>query len=219
MATPLTDSINALTAYANEVTGESNQTLSDAVESLVAGYGGGSSPTTKAVINSDTKFISFSNSARWYAGTTAKLFDNLTNLEVLYFDSVKNINSSYFFSYLKRLKAGVFPEVTNIVNLAFYDFGSNVTGGSVLDFHQVITAAGSPFKTDTLTLVLRGNTKSSINIIKGTWGHPSQAKFYVPQSLVSEYVADSNIVAYGEENILPIEGSQYESVDWWKALI
>ena len=41
MSTPLTDAINALTTYANEVTGESNQTLSDAVESLVAGYGGG----------------------------------------------------------------------------------------------------------------------------------------------------------------------------------
>ena len=41
MATPLTDGINALTAYANEVTGASDTTLSDAVESLVAGYGGG----------------------------------------------------------------------------------------------------------------------------------------------------------------------------------
>ena len=41
MATPLTDGINALTAYANEVTGESDTTLSDAVETLVAGYGSG----------------------------------------------------------------------------------------------------------------------------------------------------------------------------------
>lgn len=38
---PLTDGINALTAYANETTGASDTTLSDAVESLVAGYGGG----------------------------------------------------------------------------------------------------------------------------------------------------------------------------------
>lgn len=41
MATPLTDSINALTAYANETTGKQDTTLSDAVESLVEGYGGG----------------------------------------------------------------------------------------------------------------------------------------------------------------------------------
>ena len=39
MSTPLTDSINALTTYANETTGASDTTLSDAVESLVAGYG------------------------------------------------------------------------------------------------------------------------------------------------------------------------------------
>lgn len=43
MATPLTDSINALTRYANETTGASDTTLSDAVESLVAGYGQGGS--------------------------------------------------------------------------------------------------------------------------------------------------------------------------------
>ena len=38
MSTPLTDSINALTRYANETTGATDTTLSDAVESLVAGY-------------------------------------------------------------------------------------------------------------------------------------------------------------------------------------
>lgn len=39
--TPLTDAINALTQYANETTGASDTTLSDAVGTLVAGYGGG----------------------------------------------------------------------------------------------------------------------------------------------------------------------------------
>lgn len=41
MATPLTDAINALTTYANETTGASDTNLSDAVGTLVAGYGGG----------------------------------------------------------------------------------------------------------------------------------------------------------------------------------
>lgn len=40
MATPLTDSINALTTYANSVTGETDTTLSDAVYTLASGYGG-----------------------------------------------------------------------------------------------------------------------------------------------------------------------------------
>ena len=42
MSTPLTDSINALTAYANEVTGGSDTNLSDAVHTLASGYGGNS---------------------------------------------------------------------------------------------------------------------------------------------------------------------------------
>lgn len=41
MSTPLTDGINALTAYANEITGASDTTLSDAVGRLCEGYGGG----------------------------------------------------------------------------------------------------------------------------------------------------------------------------------
>lgn len=39
MSTPLTDGINALTAYANEVTSASDTTLSDAVGRLCEGYG------------------------------------------------------------------------------------------------------------------------------------------------------------------------------------
>lgn len=39
--TPLTDAINALTTYANETTGASDTNLSDAVGTLVSGYGGG----------------------------------------------------------------------------------------------------------------------------------------------------------------------------------
>ena len=48
MSTPLTDSINALTTYANEVTGASDTTLSDAVHTLASGYGGGSGYTLLA---------------------------------------------------------------------------------------------------------------------------------------------------------------------------
>lgn len=41
MSTPLTNAINALTAYANDVTGASDTNLSDAVYTLAQGYGGG----------------------------------------------------------------------------------------------------------------------------------------------------------------------------------
>lgn len=41
MAKPLTDAINALTTYANSVTGASDTTLSEAVATLAEGYGQG----------------------------------------------------------------------------------------------------------------------------------------------------------------------------------
>ena len=46
MSTPLTDAIQALTTYSNTVTGASDTTLSDAVATLAAGYGGGGSGDT-----------------------------------------------------------------------------------------------------------------------------------------------------------------------------
>lgn len=47
---PLTNAINALTAYANEVTGESDETLSDAVHTLADGYKQGASITDGVII-------------------------------------------------------------------------------------------------------------------------------------------------------------------------
>lgn len=38
MSTPLTDAINALTTYANEITGKADTNLPDAVRSLADGY-------------------------------------------------------------------------------------------------------------------------------------------------------------------------------------
>ena len=68
MSTPLTDGINALTAYANEVTGESNQTLSDAVESLVAGYGQGGGELSEldiyAGLNASLQNVSFAQTLK-----------------------------------------------------------------------------------------------------------------------------------------------------------
>ena len=48
----LTPKIEALTAYANEITGKNDTTLSDAVASLADGYGGGGSITEGIVIKS-----------------------------------------------------------------------------------------------------------------------------------------------------------------------
>ena len=64
--TPLTDAIQALTTYANEVTGASDTTLSEAVATLAAGYGGGGTSddytdftggNIQAIISHGTEYI------------------------------------------------------------------------------------------------------------------------------------------------------------------
>lgn len=52
MSTPLTDRINLLTSQANAATGASDTTLSDAIETLIAGYGGESSSLLRSVVPS-----------------------------------------------------------------------------------------------------------------------------------------------------------------------
>ena len=54
MSTPLTDSINALTAYVNETTGAEDVTLSDAVGRLCDGYGGSDNVFNKLFVFFDS---------------------------------------------------------------------------------------------------------------------------------------------------------------------
>ncbi len=53
MSTPLTDAINALTTYANSVTGASDTNLTDAVHTLADGYGqgGGAENVTLTIVD------------------------------------------------------------------------------------------------------------------------------------------------------------------------
>lgn len=55
MAQPLTDAINALTRYANETTGADDQTLSEAVGTLVAGYGQGGGDMWQTLYDATTE--------------------------------------------------------------------------------------------------------------------------------------------------------------------
>ena len=61
MSTPLTDGINALTAYANETTGASDTTLSDAVGRLCEGYGGGIPSSLLAIADGEATISADNN--------------------------------------------------------------------------------------------------------------------------------------------------------------
>ena len=74
MSTPLTDSINALTTYANEVTGGSDTNLSDAVHTLASGYGGGGASSWTKVAETTYQVSTTSTSAvavaTWATGSS-----------------------------------------------------------------------------------------------------------------------------------------------------
>lgn len=57
--TPLTDAITALTTYVNEVTGASDTSLSGAVGTLVAGYGGSSMASGTILPSSASTSLTF----------------------------------------------------------------------------------------------------------------------------------------------------------------
>lgn len=57
MSNPGAEALQALINYSNEITGESNTTLSDAVESLVAGYGQGGGAETVTVAATATNAL------------------------------------------------------------------------------------------------------------------------------------------------------------------
>lgn len=99
MATPLTDSINALTTYANEVTGASDTTLSDAVHTLASGYGGGGGTNYFAYIRGlheaflqkdlpETVDIDFEGNP---LATLYRAFDQTTGVQTI---TLRNIGSS-----------------------------------------------------------------------------------------------------------------------------
>ena len=72
MATPLTDGINALTTYANDVTGASDTTLSDAVHTLGSGYGGSATLITKTITANGT-YSASDDSADGYSEVTVNV--------------------------------------------------------------------------------------------------------------------------------------------------
>lgn len=73
MSTPLTDSINALTTYANEVTGASDTNLSDAVHTLASGYGGGSATLITKTITANGTYSAEDDNADGYSEVTVNV--------------------------------------------------------------------------------------------------------------------------------------------------
>lgn len=137
--TPLTDAIEALTRYANETTGASDTTLSDAVGTLVAGYGqggggewttdgiaDGSEPSGALVINSSVADQAFRsrNAITSVSGNCSSVgadsFNACVYLTSVDFPEATTVKNGAF-NGCGRLKTALLPKVTNKATYGFYN--------------------------------------------------------------------------------------------------
>ena len=216
MATPLTDAINALTAYANETTGASDTTLSDAVESLVAGYGGGGGEWTTDGIakNEEPKGdIVIGNVYRIqpYAFLRKK---NITSVKclnpVIVMDCAFQACSALTKIIIPNGYSGGGGTYQENRLLEIADLNGQRIGANDFVYANVMTK-----------LILRhtGGVSNLVNVSAFTQtpfrGWNSQTgTLYVPSALVESYKTANNwktLYDAGTMTILPIEGSIYET--------
>lgn len=232
MTQPLTDAINALTRYANETTGQSDTTLSDAVRTLCDGYGGGGGDIVGFIEGTMTVFESDEVTVVRHSG-----FANYTNLTEISLPNCKSLGVNAFHSCTNLTKLFL-PKVENLsVNNAFFGVTcplvlpslkgttyNRLTGykGSVIDFGLgSYTIGGYSFNncSNLKRLILRQQSLPTLDNVNGFVNTPFASNgtggtLYVPQALISSYQSATNwstILGYANNQILPIEGSIYEN--------
>lgn len=240
--TPLTDAINALTQYANETTGASDTTLSDAVGTLVAGYGGGGGYSLEDVIkhNYSGEIIytgtgkienyTFSNSAitKLWLPNCKELGGNAAekcnSLKIVYLgggtDAIINSYAVRNCSALEQLRI---PQMG--ASRGFGGYGlQGCTSLRLIDYGMVNTLAFNSLSTCPLDIIIvrKNNGVATLNANAlnnstafqngGTGG-----KVYVPSAYLSQYPTAANwstYYGYGTMQFLALEGSPYEQPDF-----
>lgn len=239
----LTSRIEALTAYANEVTGESDTTLSDAVATLAGGYGQGGI-NLDSFLNGQYPVGEFvSNLGSWGSRNSQYIFSGCVNLTSIRLTNPSLGGGGYTFANCSNLKtiywacrtAGdhhltgcsnletvVLPNcaifytqaLANAPKLKVVDVGGSPVSG------QGFIRAQMFYNDATLdTVILRSNGVYPLTYANSFDGTPfvssgTGGTLYVPQALISSYQSAttwSTILGYTNNQILPIEGSIYET--------
>jgi hypothetical protein len=215
---PLTDAIDALTAYANSVTGESDTNLPDAVRTLADGYGqGGGDSIWNTIVDRTVTEIDDTDGLCKTVGAYA--FYYCTSLTSVIFPSVKSIETSAFqgctrlssvylplarsvensgFSRCTKLSSTYLPSATSIANSAFY----NCSALKVVDLPNAASIGAHVFNgcLALKTLILRKSdsicTLSNSNALSNTPINSGTGYIYVPSALIETYKTASNWTSY-----------------------
>lgn len=240
--TPLTDAINALTTYSNTVTGASDTTLSDAVGTLVAGYGGGGGYSLEDVIKhnysgeivytgtDDIKNYTFSGSAitkLWLPNCKnlgGNAAESCQSLKILY---VGGGTDAQIGSYAVRSCSAL--EQLRIPYMGEYrGFGGYALQGCtslrLIDYGSCRTLAFNSLPACPLDTIIVRNTNivaalgaNSLNNSTAFQNGGTGGKVYVPSAYLSQYPTAANwstYYGYGTMQFLALEGSPYEQPDF-----
>lgn len=235
--TPLTDAINALTTYSNTVTGASDTTLSDAVATLAAGYGGGGGWTTDGIAqNTEPNGVVTLSDSVTTLGRYAFAFKPITGIIA---NGVTTVYGNAFFnSWLTSVHlplatadsnytGSVFESCASLTTVVlpswnkplYSTFFLSCTALEAVDIYGHSFGGSYVFRycTALKTLILRSpsvvtlsNTNHFNNSSFASGG--AGGDIYVPQALLATYPTSGNwatINGYGTVTWKAIEGSYY----------
>lgn len=237
-STPLTDAIQALTTYANTVTGASDTDLSSAVDTLAAGYGAGgyslddfvsgAEPSGDVTTNATTIFTYVFCNRNAVLSVTApnavtvgeRAFGDNTGIKSIYVGGINATFASYAVDGCQNLEELHIPNakssfsfggygLRNCKKLKLIDFGY---AGSI-NFQSL--PSNSPLdtvivrKTGTVATLTANSLNNSLAFANGGTG----GEVYVPSALIDSYKVATNwstYYGYGTMTFKAIEGSIYE---------
>ena len=216
---PLVEGINTLTAYANETTGTSDTTLSNAVQTLVAGYSG--DLTVGEILNytapAGDVFYTGTSFANGLSKRPITSFISPTLGTVAYpdygFERCTKLTRFIAPNFNNQYGNFVFSECTNLV---LVDCATTRIGN--YDFYRCKALN---------TLILRGDRVAWIYSVSTSFnGTPfalggTGGTIYVPASMISSYQSDERWAVfdgYGTITWAALEGSQYESTTWYEKI-
>ena len=240
--TPLTDAINALTQYANETTGASDTNLSDAVGTLVAGYGGGGGYSLEDVIKhnysgeivytgtDNIKTHTFSDSAitkLWLPNCKnlgGSVAENCRSLKILYIGGGADAQmGSYAVRYCSALEQLRIPQMGANRGVGGYGL-QGCTSLRLIDYGMANTLAFNSLSPCPLDIIIvRKNNgvaalgANALNNSTAFQNGGTGGKVYVPSAYLSQYPTAANwstYYGYGTMQFLALEGSPYEQPDF-----
>lgn len=215
MSQPLTDAINALTTYANSVTGASDTTLSDAVDSLVAGYGGGGGIDIADLIRRTQP--SGAVVATLSAGAAEYGLSYMTGITSVH------LTTPGLAGYLLQGSSACKIFVGEGACTGNYNVFYNATGIETVDFSAdmgAVSFASNYFRYSKITkLILRKNSVVALGATGAFNNTPfanggTGGTLYVPSALISTYQGNANwatILGYTNNSIAAIEESEFEN--------